>query len=117
MIDVPRIALPDAVTPVLKEQGLNNPNELDTGAYNSYSAAAIGGTLLFFILPLFDLLGFFGDFVFSALIGGGLGAYASLRKDQVGEYANKFGGIVLQGADKVAEQVPVVTAKIKDLLK
>lgn len=31
-------------------------------------------------------------FVLSALVGGGAGAYLSLRTDGVGEQANKFGG-------------------------
>ena len=117
MLDIPRISLPDALTGPLADLDLKNPNDLSDAEYNSYSAAAIGGTLIFFLLPVFNLLGFAGDFIFSALIGGGAGAYASLRKDQIGDYGNKFGGIVLQSADKVAEQVPVVKAKIEELLK
>ena len=117
MLDIPRISLPDALTGPLADLDLKNPNDLSDAEYNSYSAAAIGGTLIFFLLPVFNLLGFAGDSIFSALIGGGAGAYASLRKDQIGDYGNKFGGIVLQGADKVAEQVPVVKAKIEELLK
>jgi hypothetical protein len=116
MLDIPRVALPDAVSEAIKEQDLKSPNDLSDADYNTYSAAAIGGTLIFFILPLFDLLGFFGDFVFAALIGGGAAIYCSLRKDAVGEYANKFGGIVLQGADAVAEQVPKLVKQIKDKL-
>lgn len=116
MLDVPRITLPAAITDVLKDADLKNPNDLSTGEYNSYSGAAIGATLLFFILPLFDILGFFGDFIFSALIGGGALAYASLRKDAIGDYGNKFGGIVIQGGEKIAEQVPVVKKKIEDLI-
>lgn len=97
MTDIPRIELPSVITDVLKDQNLKNPNEMDSTAYNNYSAAAIGATLIFFILPIFDIAGFFGDFILSALIGGGAGAYASLRKDAVGEYGDKFGGIVMQG--------------------
>jgi len=114
MTDIPRVELPSAVTDVLKEQNLKNPNELDTTAYNEYSAAAIGATLIFFILPLFDITGFVGDFIFSALIGGGAAAYASLRKDSIGEYGNKFGGIVMQGIDK---GVPAVKEKVDELVK
>ena len=117
MVDIPRVTLPGAVTDILKDADLSNPNDLSDSEYNSYSAAAIGGTLIFFLLPIFNLLGFAGDFVFSALIGGGAAAYASLRKDQIGEYGNKFGGIVLQGADKVVELVPEVKKKVEDLLK
>ena len=74
MLDIPRITLPDVVTSTIKDQGLNSPNELGTTEYNTYSAAAIGGTLILFLLPIFNLLGFLGDFVFSALIGGGAAA-------------------------------------------
>ncbi len=76
MVDVPRISLPSAVTDVLKEQDLKNPNDMAATDYNSYSAAAVGGTLVFMLLlgPLtgvFDISGAVGDFIFSALIGGG----------------------------------------------
>ena len=63
---------------------------------------------------MFDLLGFFGDFAFSALIGGGAAAYCSLRSDTVGEYANKFGGYVMMGLDK---GVPVVKEKTGELIE
>ena len=43
---------------------------------------------------------------FSALIGGGALAYAALRKDEAGEYANKFGTVLLETVDKVAEALP-----------
>mmetsp|Transcript_6969 Transcript_6969/g.21870 ORF Transcript_6969/g.21870 Transcript_6969/m.21870 type:complete len:166 (-) Transcript_6969:903-1400(-) len=76
MLDIPRITLPAAVADPIKDLDLKSPNDLSQAEYNSYSAAAIGGTLIFFILPLFDILGFFGDFVFSALVGGGVGATA-----------------------------------------
>ena len=111
MVDVPRISLPSAVTDVLKEQGLKNPNDMTTADYNSYSAAAVGGTLVFMLLlgPLtgvFDINGVVFDFVFSALIGGGALAYAALRKDEASEYANKFGTVLLETVDKVAEAIP-----------
>ena len=109
--DVPRISLPSAVTDVLKEQGLKNPNDMAATDYNSYSAAAVGGTLVFMLLlgPLtgvFDINGVVFDFVFSALIGGGALAYAALRKDEASEYANKFGTVLLETVDKVAEAIP-----------
>ena len=109
--DVPRISLPSAVTDVLKEQDLKDPNDMTTADYNSYSAAAVGGTLAFMLLlgPLtgiFDISGAVGDFAFSALIGGGALAYAALRKDEAGEYDNKFGTVLLETVDKVAEALP-----------
>ena len=51
MIDVPRIPLPDVASDLIKAQGLKSPNEMSTDEYNSYSGAAIGGTLIFFLLP------------------------------------------------------------------
>ncbi|EOD38458.1 hypothetical protein EMIHUDRAFT_454655 [Emiliania huxleyi CCMP1516] len=116
MLDIPRITLPAAVADPIKDLDLKSPNDLSQAEYNSYSAAAIGGTLIFFILPLFDILGFFGDFVFSALVGGGVGAYASLRKDSVGEYANKFGGALLTAADKAAAEAPGLKDKLQKLV-
>ena len=119
MADIPRIMLPDAIADVLKEQDLNSPNDLDTTAYNNYAAAAIGGTLIFFLLPLFDFVGFIGDFVLSALIGGGALAYLSLRKDDLGEYGGKFGGIIMQGIDAagpiVKQGTDAISSAIKDI--
>ena len=76
MLDVPRVELPSAVTDVLREQNLKNPNQMTTAEYNSYSAAAVGGTLVFMLLlgpvtGIFDIGGAIFDFVFSALLGGG----------------------------------------------
>jgi hypothetical protein len=100
----------------LRDLDLKNPNDLDTTAYNEYSAAAIGGTLVLFLLPLFDIAGFLGDFVLSALIGGGALAYAALRKDSAAEYANKFGGAVMQGIDKAVPAAKDLVEKIKQQL-
>ena len=108
--DIPRVELPEAVTMVLKEQDLKNPNDLTTKEYNSYSAAAVGATLISMLLlgpvaGIFDISGVVLDFVFSALTGGGALAYAALRKDEVSDYANKFGSTLLQAADTVAEKI------------
>jgi len=109
-VDVPRVQLPEAVTSMLKEQDLKNPNDLTTGEYNTYSAAAVGATLVTMLLlgpvaGIFDIYGVVLDFVFSALLGGGTLAYATLRKDEVADYANKFGAALLQAADTVAEKI------------
>jgi len=113
MLDIPRVELPDAIASTIKEQGLKSPNELGTTDYNTYSAAAIGATLIFFLLPLFNIFGFLGDFVVSALIGGGAAAYCSLRTDEVGGYANQFGGYVMKALDKVEETKVLDQAKDK----
>ena len=51
--------------------------------------------------------GLLTDFLFSALIGGGVAIYAALRKDTVAEYANKLGDALLNGAGKVIEKVDI----------
>ena len=78
--------------------GAGSRPALGTGTtcrYNSYSGAAIGGTLLTLVaISYLDglLIEIVQTFVVSALIGGGLGAYLSLRKDAIGEQVNKAGG-------------------------
>jgi hypothetical protein len=109
-VDVPRVELPESLTTVLKESNLKNPNDLTTGEYKTYSAAAVGATLATMLLlgpvsNVFDIYGVVLDFVFSALLGGGALAYATLRKDEVADYANKFGAALLQAADTVAEKI------------
>merc|ERR1719267_502916 len=116
MVTVPRITLPEPVTDKMADIDLKNPNDLDDEEYNTYSGAAIGGTLIFFLLPgalVFDLLDGFKeiffllvkDFAFSALIGGGLAAYLSLRKDEAGDFANQAGGKLLSAVDGVIEKI------------
>merc|ERR1719362_233880 len=93
-LGVPRIDLPGQVSDAIKGQDLKSPNELSTEEYQSYSGAAIGGTLLM-LVPVAYLDGLLVEFVkcfaISAIVGGGAGAYLSLRKDGVAEQANKFG--------------------------
>merc|ERR1712216_1035854 len=123
MVDIPRVTLPSSVTDVLKEQDLKTPNDLSATDYNTYSAAAIGGTLVFMVLgtQIFDVSGLIFDFMFAALTGGGAAAYAALRKDEASEYANKFGAALLQGAENVVKDpsLPRVTlpAQVTDVLK
>ena len=108
MIDIPRITLPDQVTSVLRDADLKNPNDMSNAEYNSYSAAAITGTLVLFVFPgslVFDVTGFFKDFAFAALLGGGLAAYLSLRKDAAGDAANKVGTSLLDVVDKLADKI------------
>lgn len=113
-VNIPRITLPDPIPDALSSIDLKNPNELSTEEYNSYSGAAIAGTLIFFLLPgalvsgMYDVVAEFlsaavKDFAFSALIGGGLAAYLSLRKDSVSESANNLGSSLLEAVDKVLE--------------
>lgn len=105
-----RYDLPSQVTDVIESNDLMNPNQMEESDYNGYSGAAVAGTLLFFILPGAVLtgglskLGEFGgdavkDFIFSALIGGGLAIYLSLRKDEVGESVNLAGTKLLDTVD------------------
>ena len=120
MVTIPRISLPEQVTDKMTDIDLKNPNELSDEDYNTYSGAAIGGTLIFFLLPgalVFDLLGAFKDilfllvkdFAFSAVVGGGLAAYLSLRKDETADYANQFGSKLLDAVDRVIEKIKFAT--------
>jgi len=120
MVDIPRIELPTSLTSVLKEQDLKNPNELAVNEYNSYSAAAIGGTLAL-LLPgflVFDITGAVADFVLSAVIGGGLGAFLALGSTGAADLANKAGAKVLDvaGVDIPRIELPdAVTSALKDI--
>ena len=74
--------------------------------YNSYSGAAIGGTLLLLVpIAYLDelLFAIVKDFAIAAILGGGAGAYLSLRSDSAGEAANKFGAGLLGLVDKVLD--------------
>lgn len=105
-VDIPRISLPDQVADVLKDQGLKSPNDLSVEEYNSYSGAAIGGTLLLLVpIAYLDelLFAIVKDFAIAAILGGGAGAYLSLRSDSAGEAANKLGAGLLGLVDKVLD--------------
>ena len=64
MADIPRITLPDAVAEQLALFDLKNPNDLSTEEYNSYSAAAIAGTVLLLVPASYldNTLASFGEF-------------------------------------------------------
>jgi hypothetical protein len=103
-VNIPRITLPDALDGTFSDFDLKNPNRLSQAAYNTYSGAAIAGTLALFLpgaIFLFDVSGFVFDFLFSALLGGGLGAFLALRKDGIASTANEIGGRLLAAVDKV----------------
>jgi hypothetical protein len=96
--------LPRAQSDGIKSVDLKSPNELTEEEYNSYSGAAIGGTLLMLIpVAYYDglLFEFAKSFAISALLGGGLGAYLSLRKDGVGEKAGEFGSAVVNKVKEI----------------
>ena len=97
-------ASPRAQSDGIKSVDLKSPNELTEEEYNSYSGAAIGGTLLMLIpVAYYDglLFEFAKSFAISALLGGGLGAYLSLRKDGVGEKAGEFGSAVVNKVKEI----------------
>lgn len=107
--DFPRFEIPSNVANVIKEQGLKNPNDLTKQEYNTYAGAAVLGTLIFFFLPGAFLSGvsfgdIFTDFVFSAITGGGIGAYAALRKDDIGIQANQVAASSLRALENLLER-------------
>jgi len=108
-LNLPRLELPGPVADKLGEFGLNNPNTMNDEEYRSYSGAAIAGTLLFFLLPGALVSGLYSniapvagaaliDFSASALIGGGLAIYLSLRSDSIGETVREYGYKLLAAA-------------------
>jgi len=110
-----RYDLPEQVTDVMQEKlSLLNPNELSEEDYDGFSGAAVAGTLFFFLLPgaaitggLSDLGELGGslvkDFLFSAILGGGLGIYLSLRNDDIGSTVNGAGSKLLDTIDDLVE--------------
>lgn len=111
--DMLRYDIPEAVTEVMTNSlDLINPNSMTSKEYDGYSGAAIGGTLFFFVLPgaivtgTIGVLGDFAstallDFVVSAVLGGGLAIYLSLRKDEIGATVNTYGAKLLAAVDDV----------------
>ena len=101
--DIPRITLPDALEGTFADFELKNPNTMSQADYNTYSGAAIAGTLALLIpgVFIFDVSGFVFDFLFSALIGGGLAAFLALRTDGISTTVNEVGGKVIGALDKV----------------
>eukprot|EP00620_Florenciella_sp_RCC1587_P020512 CAMPEP_0182567814 /NCGR_PEP_ID=MMETSP1324-20130603/8929_1 /TAXON_ID=236786 /ORGANISM="Florenciella sp., Strain RCC1587" /LENGTH=108 /DNA_ID=CAMNT_0024781867 /DNA_START=36 /DNA_END=362 /DNA_ORIENTATION=+ len=95
-LSIPRISLPDSITGPMSDLDLKNPNNLSDDEYNSYSAAAIAGTVLLLVPFAYTdgtLFAFVRDFVVSALIGGG--AMAALALYPEDPFANKLGEAVM----------------------
>lgn len=108
-VNLPRLDLPDVIADKLVDYDLKNPNKMNDDDYRSYSGAAVAGSLLFFLFPgafvsgIYSGLGDVGtatltDFAFSAVTGGGLAIYLSLRGDQTGETVREYGYKLLSAA-------------------
>jgi len=125
-VNLPRLDLPDAVTDKLIDFDLKNPNAMNEEEYRSYAGAAIAGTLLFFLLPgallsgIYDDLGsvviaIVTDFLLSALIGGGVLIYLSLRNDSIGEQVREY-GFKLLSTVKDATGIKTIRFNIPDTI-
>lgn len=124
---VPRQTVPDVVGEKLGELGLLSINDLDEEDYDGYAGAAVAGTLAFFLLPGLFISGLpdivtgefvpklITDFLLSAITGGGVAIYLSLRKDELGDTVSEYGGKLVDavgnvlGDDDDAAEVVVVT--------
>jgi len=107
-VSVPRLTLPSSVTDGMTQVDLKNPNAMSDAEYSAYSGAAIGGTLIFFLVPgavYIDVSGAVFDFIFSALTGGGICAALALSNTPASEPLNKFGASVLSAVDTVGEKL------------
>ena len=93
--------LPSAVTGVLADAELADPNGFSEEDENVFLATVAVGAGGLFLLPIFP--GILADVVCSTLIGGGAAAYCALRKDEIGDAAKTVGSTTLQAVDKVKE--------------
>ena len=93
--------LPSAVTGVLADAELADPNGFSEEDENIFLATVAVGAGGLFLLPIFP--GILADVVCSTLIGGGAAAYCALRKDEIGDGARTVGSTTLQAVDKVKE--------------
>ena len=93
--------LPSAVTGVLADAELADPNGFSEEDENVFLATVAVGAGGLFLLPIFP--GILADVVCSTLIGGGAAAYCALRKDEIGDGARTVGTTTLQAVDKVKE--------------
>jgi hypothetical protein len=93
--------LPSAVTGVLADAELADPNGFSEEDENVFLATVAVGAGGLFLLPIFP--GILADVVCSTLIGGGAAAYCALRKDEIGDGARTVGSTTLQAVDKVKE--------------
>ena len=102
-VSIPRISLPDAAKSALSDLDLKNPNDFNDREYQTYSGAAFAGTFALFLpgILVFDVTGALADFVLSALVGGGIMAFLSLRKDGLAKQVNGVGGKFLDAVDSV----------------
>lgn len=111
-----RLELSKQVRDLLRENDLKDPTTFNDAETDKFLAGVAGGSLaVFFVFAaLFDL-GFFdvfGYLLLSTLVGGGVMAYAQLRRDQVGDAANTVGSLGVRAADTVTslnEKYEVVT--------
>jgi hypothetical protein len=83
--------LPAAIVAQLNELELLDPTVLPREDQDHVIGVASVGALALFLLPLFEI-GFFGDLVVSALVGGGAASYFALRKDGVGSQTRRVVG-------------------------
>lgn len=93
--------LPSAVVDILKENDLKDPSAMSKQELDTFLATTAAGAGLLFLLPLFP--SGIADLLLSTLIGGGAAAYASLRKDAVGDAAQTVGENTLMAVDKVKD--------------
>ena len=119
MVDIPRISIPDQLGSALADADLKNPNTLSQSEYNTYSGAAIGGTLALFIPGtfVFDVSGVIGDFAVSALLGGGIAAALALSNTGASAPANQFGAKLLDAAGGVSIPRVSLPSAIGDTLR
>ena len=99
--------LPAPLATTLDQFDLYDPTRLSDDESSDLVGVIGLGSLLFFLLPIFET-GLLSDIGFSALFGGGLASYLGLRKDTVGTISRNVAGSLANKAavgvyDKVSE--------------
>ena len=96
------LVVSNRVRELLRENDLKDPSTFNEVETNNFIAGVGAGALGVFLLPLFEV-GFLGDAMLSALVGGGALAYTQLRRDALGDGASKVGSLSMQAVEKGKE--------------
>jgi len=89
-IDLRELELPAPVVDVLESNGLMVPSQMSEEEQAGLLGAIGGTSALLFLLPLVEM-GLLENLAVSTLVGGGLAAYAALRKDSIGAVVRSSG--------------------------
>jgi len=111
--------LPPVLASAFTAADLYDPSTISDKDQENSAAAIVAGSALAFLLPLFEG-GLFVDLALSTVLGGGLAAYFSMRKDPVGaitrdvigDSANSFALTTAKNIEFLEEELEI-SANVK----